>query len=619
MKFLPVLLSLALAAHAAPSDPGAAAINFLEKVRLRKLNLEPGGDTALTRQTADGKKRQIARQLERMARDLGSDPLELGSVKQDEEFAAVLVRKAGGFDPASLRVFPVALVRRGTEWAAAPVPASFENAGTGYVIALRKRLEALENWMLREQVVDLEKLRHQVAERMRGKIETSLPVAEWRAYSAAQVGERFLRACDQKDVPALLGLLGGLSAKLPADWTVRLKSAERLGTGEVNHPLGPLAAPTVLQVLAASGSEGFSIITLDPAGRGRKSPGPVIRTFPFTLSRGDDGGWRVDLPVMEADEEPAAEDAGEFTALWALAHPPVAQPDAGQAKSAFLKALGTKTAEAALAISQPGNCLAAAQVWWDIHDPAAARHALPLAFQVDDDAAVCLLQFFSTREPEILDARPFYFEKTAAGWWWSPAPGETLRERFQPWVETETKRQSGEWQQALLADSPVLPTLKSAAPSEAEARRAVESWLDAARAADVPAALACTARLGEAGSAPTLLRNLGYEIAGFRNDGEEPAIVGVHQGKTWSVVVVRAVRDGGASHPIYPVVRTAVGPRILAEIDLSAAGSRSREFLNKVALDRLEKAGFVAAAEELAELLTACRADAVKQSGEVTK
>ena len=421
------------------------------------------------------------------------------------------------------------------------------------------------------------------------------------------------------DTCGLLGLLGGLSAKLPADWTMRLKSAERLGTGEVNHPLGPLAAPTVLKMLAASGSGGFSIITLDPAGRGRKSPGPVIRTFPFTLSRGEDAGWRVDLPVMEADEEPAAEDAGEFTALWALAHPPVAQPDAGQAKSAFLKALGTQTAEAALAISQPGNCLAAAQVWWDIHDPAAARHALPLAFQEDGDAAVCLLQFFSTREPEILDARPFYFEKTAAGWWWSPAPGETLRERFQPWVETETQRQSGEWQQALLADSPVLPTLKAAAPSEAEARRAVESWLDAARAADVPAALACTARLGEAGSAPTLLRNLGYEIAGFRTDGEEPAIIGIHQGKTWSVVVVRAVRDGGTSHPIYPVVRTAVGPRILAEIDLSAAGSRSREFLNKVALDRLEKAGFVAAAEELAELLTACRADAVKQSGEVTK
>ena len=110
MKVILVLLVTVIAAQAAPSDPGSAAIDFLEKVRLRKLNLEPGGDTALSPQTADSKKRKIAKSLERLARDLGSDPLEVGAVKLDEDFAAVLVRKVGGFDPHRLQVFPVALV-----------------------------------------------------------------------------------------------------------------------------------------------------------------------------------------------------------------------------------------------------------------------------------------------------------------------------------------------------------------------------------------------------------------------------------------------------------------------------------------------------------------------------
>ncbi|HSP41869.1 MAG TPA: hypothetical protein VLO11_03260, partial [Luteolibacter sp.] len=38
----------------------------------------------------------------------------------------------------------------------------------------------------------------------------------------------------------------------------------------------------------------------------------------------------------------------------------------------------------------------------------------------------------------------------------------------------------------------------------------------------------------------------------------------------------------------YPVIRTAEGPRILIEIDLFAATKRSRDFLNKTALARLE-------------------------------
>jgi hypothetical protein len=168
------VLWLALAACGlAAADPGETAVDFLEKVRAGAVNLEPGGDTALSAQTSASKRREIARRLDRMARDLGSDPLEAGAVRIDGELAAVLVRKTGSFDPGRMRVFPVALVRRGDAWAAAPVPASFENTGFGYGTTLRQRCATLQNWMLREQVFDLATLRDQSVEKMRRNIEAS--------------------------------------------------------------------------------------------------------------------------------------------------------------------------------------------------------------------------------------------------------------------------------------------------------------------------------------------------------------------------------------------------------------------------------------------------------------
>ncbi|MCX6867465.1 MAG: hypothetical protein NTV46_14845 [Verrucomicrobia bacterium] len=183
MKALVVWIVMVVASFAGHGEPGAAAVRFLEKVRAKTLDLEPGGDTALAPQTSAQKRREIARRLERVGRDLGRDPLEVGAVNLDDDLAAVLVRKTGGFDSSQWQVVPVALVRRGEEWLAAPVPASFENSGTGYSAIVRKRLATLEDWMLREQVLDLEKLREQSAERMRRKIAESLPLATLRGFT----------------------------------------------------------------------------------------------------------------------------------------------------------------------------------------------------------------------------------------------------------------------------------------------------------------------------------------------------------------------------------------------------------------------------------------------------
>lgn len=621
VKFFPLLLAMALHAHGASSDPGEVAIDFLEKVRIGKLDLAPGADTALSPQTVDRKKREIARRLERLARDLGTDALEVGSVKTDENFAAVLVRKVGGYDPSRLQVYPVALVRRGADWMAAPLPASFENAGAGYAIGLRKRLQQLENWMLREQVTDLENLREQSSARMRRKIQTTLPAAELRALTAKDAALRFLSACENRDLPSVLGLLGGLEARLPDDWPLRLKAAEHALKPVTSIPTSwrPLIAPDMLRVVVYHEEEDrrglVSLACLDAS----HSPKPRIEMVHLALARGPEGLWRIDPPDSflqdaEADDE-SSDDALDgdlldaFPAEWRKNHPATPQVDAASAHHAFIAALRSENPAALLQLTQlPSNpsaaratCLSAARFWWTLHDPSAVRHAMPLALKETSDAAMAVFQLFSARDPDRLDLISVYFQKSAQGWLWQPAPDATISDAFKDLPELVPAHWSGEWQKRLLAESFEIQGIPPAQPpTPTDAQNAVNAWLQVTRAGDVKAALALTARLSDPKGPATLLRNLGHEVIAARRSGSVPVVIGTYPGDILTAVGMEIDQAGKTSHPLYPVIQTHEGARILIGIDLFA--SRGREFLNKLALTRLEKLASPAAAADLRAL-----------------
>ncbi len=630
MKAILLLLGITAAAHAAPSDPGKAALDFLEKVRERKINLEPGGGTALTPQTAAEKKSQIARQLDRMARDLGRDPLEIGAVKLDENYAAVLVRKTGSFDPRQLQIFPVALVKRGAEWLAAPVPASFENSGAGYAIPLKKRLERLEDWMLREQVVDLEKLREQSAGRMRKRIEVRLTEKDLRSYSAGQAVDHFLAACERKDVLAVLGFLGGLATPLPEDWPARMKAVERAMAAQVPaaQPWRILTAPEIVRLRLDSKPTGnqysISVAYLDPAGSGTGADLPRIQTTTFGLAKSIDGLWQIDLPAhfmipsKDPAEEPDLDLINTFPAKWIEAHPPTPQASAELARQALISALGNATLPALFQISKlppnPDNAryslAEAARIWWLLHSPSVVCHAIPLGFQANESNAVAMFQFFSAREPDRLDTKVFYFENSASGWLWNPAPSAPVRESFQAWITAETQQWSGKWQQRLLAETPLLGNIDySPAPAPEVARQCVQTWLDTLQHGDLPSALKLVARLDDARSSPVVLKNLGYEIASARQNTSPPEVIGIYTGKTWTAVGVKNQQDGKITFPLYPVIQTPQGPRVLAEVDLLATGNRGRDFLNRAAIQRLDGHAAPTAITELRDLYSQHQAE----------
>ena len=629
------MLALPVVTLAGSREPAQVAVEFLDKVRAGKLNLEPGGDTALTANTDAPKRREIARRLERNASDLVHGTLEASTTKLDDNLAAVLVRKVGGFDPNRLRVFAVALVKHGDSWQPAPVLASFENSGVGYAPGLRQRLAALEAWMLEQQAIELDTIQQQASEHMRQAISAMLAPEELRQLEPAAIARRFLDACAKQQLPVMLGLLGGLQPELPEDWNNRLQAAETATTDpqSVKRPWRLLVAPEVLRTVvkqeAVANIGSVAIACLDPTGAPGNPARLPLELIELDLAKTDAGLWQVNLPswffsskptppTRTQDRDPAAIWLANYPATLRQTIPLQPLPTPQAALSALELALHAPTLEPLVAmLALDGDkktarlgCSRAASHWGALHDPTCIRHPLALGFFETDTVAAASYQYFSVREPDRLDVHVFFFEKTDAGWQLLAglSPGEQAEGNLlaaKTWAEGEPKRRADTWRSSCLSNSTRLTApAPGNAPTETEARNIVASWLSAVSTGNVAKALALSTWLDSETSPARVLRNLSYEMSGARKATSAAAILTVVCGQTWTTVAVRSHTGDPPGTPIYPVISTPAGPKILIEVDWFANAGRGREFLNGTALSHLRNQINPALADELHDLLT---------------
>lgn len=612
MKIAAFILALATVARAAVGGPGDSALRFLEKVQAGTVNLNPGGDTALAPQTGDRKREEIARRLARLALDLADGRFELGPVREQDGVAGVLVRRVGGYDPARLQVVAVALLKRGDAWLAAPLPASFENTGLGYGSAVRGSVAALEDWMLREQAEDLAKLRDRSALRLRESIRKALPPEPLAGLTPVQMAERFLEACRRRDVPAMLGLLGGVAGETPEGWDELVRTLDSAGAAgaKVARPWRLLLAGEVLRFVvddpAATAGQSLAIACVDPLpGEGRRQRVEVI---PLGFTR-HEGLGRITLPEGFHRAEPGAADgvqelsgsrmAGHLFASIARHAAPAsgASGDLRGAADAALAALRAADPVAILGAIAPGTSgaeadealLHAMDLWWALHDPAAPRIALPLEVHEQGEDAMASFQFLGLRSTERFDLRCLQFRKVEGVWRWTApaAQGEVAA----AWAQEQSVKWAATWREHLLAASPKVADLATPAPDEDACRALATAWLPALGRGDVKEAIARCARLATEGSDAWVIRNLGYAVASIRKDASAAAVTQVHAGRLVSAVGIRSPEEGKEVVRYYPVIATPSGPRLLVEVELTAAaGRRSRAFLNKTALERFAEA-----------------------------
>lgn len=588
------------------ADPGEAALDFLAKVRDGKLDLQPGGDTALLEHTTDGKRESIRKRIARLGADLRGGELELGEVKEDGGFAAAMIRKSGGFDSAEMQVFPIALVKRGDKWLAAPVPASFENAVAGYTLPLKGRLATLENWMTRKRVTDLERLVSESAERTRGLIRNSIVGEDLEGDDLGKIADRFLDACAKGDRAAILGFLGGLSDPLPPDWADRLKASKAAVTDNAGWRW--LVSPDVVRVrvrVERDAKDGLvSFACLDPKWADTSG----MRGVHLAFSRDGAGQWRIDLPDFlvhgTADDPSGNPDEAlldGFPEKLREQEPAIYSESARAAEAALMGALKTGCLRETLrridlgARPKEGSkaCTVAAEAWWSMRGTQACRIPVELGFREEGLMAAFSYQWFSLSEPDRFELRSFIFRKTDKGWVWCPGTVPKAlnedHEALSKWIEGMKPEWRLSWREILLRPSVKVERVDFVkTPTDEQAMALVDEWLKALEMKDLGAALACTAWLSDGQGVPmTVLRNISYELSGSsRGDAEFSRL---HRSGSWVAATVRRV-SGDRVHDVFmPIVMTADGARLLPEVDLVAEDSRTRNFLNKAAFGRLGK------------------------------
>jgi hypothetical protein len=638
VKILLLLLGLSGVSLAATGDPAAAVLGYLEKVRQRTVDLAT--DTALSPHTSSEKREQVSRRVLRLADDLGNGELETAEVKVDDNLAAVIIRSSGGFDPSKIRVVSIGMVRMKDTWLPAPVPASFENTGTGLIIGARERLRQLEDWMMRAQVEELTSLREQSRERMRLDIRNTMDVTILRDESPEKAVDQFLAACRRRDLPAMLGFLGGLQDTLPSDWASRLRSAETaISAGQkVGWPWRLLIAPEVVKVQVEDGGETngslFSFACIDPAGTGPKQTSTKLEILHIELSRDAEGLWKIDLPTsfLLLPGEELDEPEGDFVKPLRDAFPGEIRkqipatplPSIKEAASSLNDALRAKSLNSLIALmdleGDPGTagrgCALGARLWWQLHQPESPRMPQLLGYHENGGAGVVTFQFFSPREPATLDLKAFYLEKTAEGWLLLPglkltnSPTED-QSAVRSWVADRERAWRSGWQTKLVEKcTRIDPIPEGNAPSEEEARKLVEDWLAATRSADLPAALNSVVIINRQGETERTLRNLGFEFSAALNGEKRSSIIHCERGVTWTVVGVKNVSGKETTFPLYLVVTTPHGPRILIGSDLFGESTGGRKILNETVLRRIRDFSTPASLEELKSLLDKFRVKA---------
>lgn len=612
MKGIASIALICLLSPAFASGPGQAAVDFLQKIREGEVNLAPDADTALHPRTSADKIELIRKGLEKVERQLGETPgFEVGGIREEGGFAAVIVRQAGGFDETKLQVFPVALVKRGDDWLPAPVLASFENAVAGYTVPLRERLSGLEEWMMRERVLELSDLVSKSTERMRERIRASLVGEDLEGDDLARIVEGFLKACGDRNQAAVLGYLGGAGAPWPDDWETR-KSASRIAVSEEarsEYPWRLLTAPEVIRIpvheekTADSGL--VSLACLDPARASGGAPAIVVLHFEF--EKDTQRQWRIGLPgvLLRYDAEEMALDADldsdladRFPGRLREQNPPESAASPEEAAEKVIQALKSGTLRELLKwVDATGgkragrDALAAgAADWWSLNEPGVFRTPLRLGARTEGTLSVVACQWFSAARSDRFKLKPLYFRKSRDGWVWmpGPAPDGKERETLSGWLAEGEAEWRRTWKEKLLGPSIELEGLELAgATKDEKVGRLAGTWLETMRKRDISGVLELSAWLETKDGFPSKgMRNLAYEMQDVRQGGSR--IGKIYRADGWVVATFVHGTGKSAKHKFMPVVRTEGGLRFIPEIDLVAGSDRTRDFLNRASFDRLE-------------------------------
>ncbi len=612
-----------LAATSLSASPESeVALNYIKK--LSHGNVDLAKHTALSPHCGIQRRKIIRERLNHLRKNTfrPDDSLTLETQKNMGNLAAVIIRATNPATPLSIRVHAIALIKKGTQWKPAPLPASFANTGYGYDEKIERSVRTLERWMAREKITRETQYRHKAKTDYLATIATIENNASLDTLTPEQAVMLLIKQFRKKNLLAILASMGAASNSLldPIETTISLIS-QGLQEKSTSSDWYLVTNPSVIaQTLKIDHTRNeVAVGFFNPIKR--KS---TILYFPFHKSGGKTF-IRLSpllkialLPVNKRWEEQWKHRRGDENELKHMLPAtilkntrPVTSDTPDKLVEHFLLALKNNNFSDCVSLlprtgdyfgkkeNQANSLLDLASLWASIHPLKDQPHHTPNILR-EKSLALAPLEFAQTNRPGQFETIHIWMLKNSNGWHILPtrtlkkpigknllASSEKLASHSRKLMKNRREIHSRDFLAKVVTLTPP-PTL--APPTTEDAKTIFLRFRNHLRAKDTESALSSCAILKGTSSTETL-KTFNYALRGAADHINDDLILGISRSGKWTGISVRTESKLTHLHnyPLYLVVNTEKGPRVLLDIDLRHASNKGRKLINQKNWRKLEK------------------------------
>ncbi|BDS06179.1 hypothetical protein NT6N_12190 [Oceaniferula spumae] len=601
-----------------------AAISYVKLLSQEKINLT--GDTALSPHCELGRRKQIREQIEFYLKTSinQDDVLTLESKKVEGDFAALLLRAENPTSPLGTRIHALAMLKRGGVWKPAPLPGSFANTGYGYDPEVEKTVRSLELWMAREKIKRETSAREEASNKFLTEISAREKTAGLDDISPEKAVTLLIEALRSKDLMRILAIMGAASDESyePLKTTISQVSRGLNEDDPANDWQLVNNRSVIAQVMKVDKTKNEVAVGFwNPLGKTEEKIlyFPVFKAKGKTFARLSELLKVALLPEDERWQQRWRHRRGDETTLRKKLPSVIfknntgtSQPTSRQLLDELLKINKTGDFSALLSLlprkgeyfgkeeNQKKGLQALGALWRNLNwMKANPLHVLDLL--EEEDIALAPLQFAKTNRPGEFETVKVWMTKLDDGW--HVIPAEILEESQGKEAQVtmqKLQRQLNSIQQAQqekqareLMDKVVTitPPLKLDPVTDEEAKKTLTNFRTLLRTKETASALASSAVLEGTNSAQTL-KIFNYAIRGAADHTPHDDTLGINRAGKWLGISIRTTSksSGVADYPLYLIVNTDAGGKVLLDVDLRHATNRGRELLNSKTWNKLKEA-----------------------------
>ncbi len=627
-----LLACAGLQAHAV--EPGEAALTFLSDLRDEARSLEEIlGASVLSPHTGEKRRAAISQRLGRVGRYLRDNDYELEVVveKREGKFAAVVVSAVSRHDPLSIDAFALGLRNMNDSgWGVAPVPGSFDNVDLAYDEVLEKQTDALELWMGAQRLTQFEQMQEKVIASFRRRMRDAVPPEQVEGVSPVQLVHAFASACEEGNLAAAMVFLGQFEGEV----TQETRSLQRViarglqGLDRRDH-WRLLTSPGVVRIaVQEDGADDLdaevSLLVFDP------NRGKPVRLVRFVLLYAGKR-WKIELPgslrmadedrvtfqralFQEQDHESDNDLRVSFEKIFEQQHEPLRASSLKEAGRRLGRILREGTLEDFFRFAHRSPELSESErrtayrylgeFWSEVHQDSRSAADSELIDVIEHgDAGMLVFHLISTAQVERLNLTPLVLMQDESGWAISPGVTtsgnytrlqqekrdrqEELSVLYQEQKEALTRKAT----EGLLGRFLVAEPDKEKVVDEDAASGLVAEFRSLLREGKLLEAFECGALLDPEEGAWEALKAMSYEYRGARQADTPDHEFHVQSAKGWAAVSLRVDSGLGVvpDFPMYLVVGTKKGPRIVVDVGLRLATNKGREVLNSRVWKRVDE------------------------------